>query len=527
MARRLAALAAGRLVQVLRHYQEAALDSLREGFRSGRRRWLLVAPTGSGKTTIFAAMVRGAVGTGRRCLIVAHRRELIDQAYARLEEHGIRAGVVASGDPRVDWLNPVQVASVQTLARRTEWPAADLVLIDEAHHAAADSYRRIFDRYPNAFFVGPTATPWRADGRGLGEHAGRVLFDGLVVAATTRELIDEGFLSDYCGFTFEAPPALDRIKTRCGDYDEGALEVACDTEPLRGKIVETWLKHAAPERLRTIVFAVSTKHSEHLLQAFGAACAPLGLRAESVDYRMDFAERRAVLDRVRSGATTVVINCTLLGEGIDIPELACAVLARPTKSVALYLQQCGRVLRPAPGKAIARIHDHGGCILRLGLPDADRQMDLLKSAARTPVQPQAEQLEAIRVCAGCCCTFVGAVCPACGTIPAAALPSEREGRAVDLASLRHTRQRPTAADLAAMAAYRAELVATAIERGHDPGYVVHRFMARFPDAPKPWKAYREVKEARAAASGDSSCRHEATVVHGSSLDCAACGMTLF
>src|ERR1700722_7347903 len=152
--------------QTLLQYQSAALDQLREKIRAGQKRLCLIAPTGAGKTTCASHMIDGAVSRGKSVLFVAHRDLLIEQASNRLDEHSIDHGIIQAQHPRTRPA-PVQIASIQTLARRSEWPTADLVIIDEAHHAAARSYRKLFERYPNACFIGLTATPWRSDGRGL------------------------------------------------------------------------------------------------------------------------------------------------------------------------------------------------------------------------------------------------------------------------------------------------------------------------------------------------------------------------
>ena len=317
--------------QVLRPFQAAALDRVRELLRAGIRRVLLVSPTGSGKTTIAAAVIDGARAKQGAVLFLAHRRELIDQCSARLDGAGVEHGVIQAGHPRALPALPVQVASVQTLARRGLRPRATLIIVDEAHHARANTDEEIFSSYgPDIPILGLSATPWRLDGRGLGE-----MFKEVVVAARVRELIAQGYLVSYTGFAYDTPD-LRQVKKTGSDYNERALELVMEGSKLAGNIIEQWLKHAAGKR--TVVFAVSIAHSQHLVERFRAA----GVAAEHVDGTMQARDRAAILGRLASGETTVVSNVNVLTEGWDLPQLEVCILARPTLSVGLYLQMVGR-----------------------------------------------------------------------------------------------------------------------------------------------------------------------------------------
>lgn len=458
---------------ILRDYQAAALEELRGHLRAGLKRLVLVAPTGSGKTTIAAKMVEGAVARSKRVLFVAHRKELIDQAHARISSHGIEAGIIMADHPLKRPDLPVQVASIQTLARRERWPECELIIIDEAHHAAAQSYKRLFDTYPNAWFIGLTATPWRLDGKGLSPT-----FQQVVVASTPAKLIEQGHLCDYAGFKYQAAK-LDGIKTRGGDYDQEELEGAVIDAALLGNVAEEWAAHASA--MKTIVFAVSIKHAELLAERFRNVTAE---DVETIDHHMNKAEREATLARVRSGETRVIINVGILGEGVDIPDLECAVLARPTKSLALYLQQVGRVMRPAPGKPRARLHDHGRLVERHGLPDQDRDYSLETDRKRQPPVAQ------LRTCPQCFAVFPPApVCPECGYVfeVKERRDTSEDGNAVavDIRAGRKSRE-----------AFLLELEQTAIARGYNPGWVVHQHDKRFPGHPKPWGTYRRVRDAQ-------------------------------
>ena len=409
----------------LRPYQLDAIDRVRICIRGGVRRVLIVLPTGGGKTLIASHIIASAVGRGSRVLFLAHRRELVNQAYRKLLDQGLAAaqvGVLMASDPRRRPAAPVQVASVDTIRNRAK-PAAEIVFVDEAHRATAKSYQNVAAEYPKAIHLGLTATPYRADGKGL-----RDAYDDLVVVASPRQLIAEGFLVEPRVFTVpdSALPDLSGVRMKGGDYDEGALAEAVDRSSLVGNIVEHWQRHA--QGLRTVVFAVSVAHSQHIAERFRQA----GVAAEHLDGTTPLAERDAVLGRLEAGTTQVVSNCGVLCEGWDQPAVKCAVLARPTKSAGLFLQQAGRILRPW-NNTRAIILDHGGCALEHGLPQDDREFSLEAATKRRGKKGAAAP--ATKICPECFAVLAPAtrVCPECGcTLHVPELPQERAGHLVEV-----------------------------------------------------------------------------------------------
>ncbi|MBK9126302.1 MAG: DEAD/DEAH box helicase family protein [Phycisphaerales bacterium] len=377
----------------LRDYQRRAVDAV---IAALDRRPILVAPTGSGKTVMATALVESL---GVSALWLAHRQELIDQAATRLESHGLVCGIIMNGYPAMP-LAQVQVASVQTLVRRDK-PPADLIVIDECHHATADSYQAILDAYPEARVVGLTATPFRLDGRGLGD-----LFGELVVAAYTHELCDAGVLHRPKVWASKSPD-LRGVKVIAGDYSLGALASRTNTAELNADIVATWQKRAAGRR--TVVFAVDVAHSKAITEAFVAA----GVPAEHVDGRTY--ERDTVLARLARGATLVVSNCMVLTEGWDLPALECAIIARPTASLNLHLQMIGRVMRAAEGKRGAIVLDHAGNHHVHGL--VTRRLNYSLNGEKVG---HSEPL-GLRRCQACGLLFElhEAACPECGWAPSA------------------------------------------------------------------------------------------------------------
>ncbi|MEK9724345.1 MAG: DEAD/DEAH box helicase [Rhodospirillaceae bacterium] len=365
----------------LRDYQETALRELRLSIAAGRRRTLLVAPTGSGKTTIAAAMIQAAVRRDLGVLFLAHRKELIEQASARLDTFGVDHGIIKAGTSRVKPWELVQVASVQTLMNR-KLPPAHLVIVDEAHRTLSATYRRILDTYMAAdawAVVGLTATPCRTDGRGLGDF-----YDDLVEAAKVEDLVAAGVLVEPVVYVPppDRRPDLSGVEvSRFGDYNEAQLAAAMNKRELVGDIVAHWQRHAAG-RL-TVVFAASVEHSLAIRDQFREA----GVVCEHIDGTTHELERARILADLRAGRVRVVTNCQVLTEGWDLPDCAVAVLARPTKSRGLYLQMVGRVLRSAPGKADAVILDHGGCAWQHGRPDEPQAWTLDTTRKREATAP--------------------------------------------------------------------------------------------------------------------------------------------
>jgi DNA repair protein RadD len=346
----------------LRPYQREVIASFECEVAAGCNRVILVAPTGSGKTVIAAEIIRRARAQGQHVLVLAHRREIIAQTHEKLAANGVRAGIIQAGfDPRP--LERVQVASISTLHHRAirrdvmEPPLADLLVIDEAHHAPARTYRKIIEAYPDAILLGLTATPCRGDDRGLGG-----IFEKMIECPQIAELIEQGYLVKA---DLYAPidPDLTGVATRKGDYVEAQLADRMDRAKLIGDIVTHW--HRFGDRRKTVAFAVNVAHSIHLRNEFRRS----GVRAEHIDGSTAMDERAATLTRLASGEIEVVTNCMVLTEGWDMPEVACCILARPTKKMGLFRQMVGRVLRPAPGKSNAIVLDHSGAVFRHGLPE--------------------------------------------------------------------------------------------------------------------------------------------------------------
>lgn len=386
----------------LRPYQQTMLDQTRAHLAAGHRAVLIQAPTGSGKTVLVAYMVLTAASRGRRTWFIVHRRELIKQSARTFEDVGVKHGVVGAGW-KMQAMRQVQICGVQTLAHRLDLlPAPDLIVWDECHHVAAKSWAAIHARYPRAFHIGLTATPERLDGEGLGRF-----FDQMVLGPSTADLIEAEFLSP---FKYYAPAAagIDALGMSMGDFDRRQAMALMDKPSITGDAISHYRRLASGKR--AVVFAVKREHSRHMVEDFNAA----GIPAEHVDGETPAAQRDAAVERFGTGETLVLSNVDLFGEGFDLPAIEVAILMRPTQSLALYLQQIGRALRPYPGKSHAVILDHAGNVTRFGMPDEPRVWKLDQEKRKRGTKGAIP----VRICPKCfaACPAASVKCPQCGTV---------------------------------------------------------------------------------------------------------------
>lgn len=392
--------------------------------RAGNRRVLMQLPTGGGKTLVASEILKQTSLNGHHSIFLADRRKLIDQTGEKLAGYNVDHGIIMAGR-KPDFEAPVQVASIQTLYSRAirrevmNLPDVQLVIIDEAHKSLGGQYSElIFEHYPEAFVVGLTATPVRADGRGLGE-----MYQDLVTGPSVEQLVEDGFLVPMRYYAPSKPDLeyLDSIyDARKGDYNEEKLGKYMEqNKPLIGDVVEHY-KRLAGDR-QAVVFASSVRHSMYLAEAFNKA----GIAAEHIDGTTYHMERQRIYDDVHSGKTRVLTNCAVLIEGWDEPQISAAILARPTRSVATYLQMAGRVLRPFPGKEDAILIDHGGAVQELGFVHDERPWSLDSSErindrmAEMQDGDAGEDEEAEKlVCEECGTVYEGRrKCPECGWEP--------------------------------------------------------------------------------------------------------------
>lgn len=411
----------------LRPYQDENLERVRARLRAGVRRVLLQQPTGAGKTILAGTMLKGASERGLKSWFAVHRKELLDQTSEKLTLLGVPHGFIASGYPTNSFA-PVQLCAIDTLGRRLEeCDAPDLIVPDEAHHMVAATWSRCLGGHERAKIVGLTATPERLDGRGLKDH-----FDELVIGPSVKRLIADGYLSSYRYFA-PGQPDLAGVRTLGGDFNRGDIADVMKNAALIGDVVKHYRDLA--DGLQGIVFGVDRLHSRELADAFNGA----GVSAVHLDGATPTNERKREIERFRAGETRILCNVELFGEGFDVPNVSYVGLARPTQSLALHLQQCGRALRLFPGKANAVICDHAGNALRLAtLPDDDRQWSLEGRKKGTRATGPSDALP-IRQCLDCYMVSPSSAdhCPGCGVVfPARPRPvCQQEGELFELTRL--------------------------------------------------------------------------------------------
>ncbi len=327
--------------QTLRPYQQQARERIHAEWENGHTRTLLVLPTGTGKTIVFASVAADQVRAGHRVLILAHRSELLEQAADKLQRSTGLVSAVEKADATClnTWFRVV-VGSVQTLQRtaRLERFPHDYfgtIIIDEAHHAITDGYRRILDYFGSAKVLGVTATPDRGDMRNLGE-----VFDSLAFEYKLTDAIKEGYLCRIMAQTIPLKLDITSVTMSGGDYAVGDLGTALDP----------YLEQIAAEMAvrckgrKTVVFLPLIKTS----QKFRDLLNDHGFRAAEVNGQSD--DRRQVLADFDAGKYNVLCNSMLLTEGWDCPSVDCVVVLRPTKVRSLYSQMVGRGTRLSPGK---------------------------------------------------------------------------------------------------------------------------------------------------------------------------------
>lgn len=395
---------------ILRDYQQASVNGVRGAYRSGFTAPLLVLPTGGGKTVVFCHIAATTTARGKTALILVHRIELLNQTSKALGIAGVDHGLI---NPKYtpNLMAPVQVASVQTLVKRLHKYALNpnLIVIDEAHHATAGTWRKIIDHFPKTLILGVTATPIRTDGAGLGVEAGGI-FDTLVIGPQVTELIDKGFLVRPIVYAPLEKLDLSNVRVQMGDYNKGELSKEVNKPKITGNAVAHYTKLCPGDPC--VVFCVSVQHAEDVAAEFRAA----GYNFYSVDGAMDDDRREMILTGLGNGTVQGVCSCDLISEGTDIPAIACAILLRPTKSTGLYLQQVGRALRPSDGKDRAIILDHVGNVLTHGLPDDLREWSLEGIKKRRGKQER-ENIIKTKQCEKCYAVHPpGPICPVCGHI---------------------------------------------------------------------------------------------------------------
>lgn len=364
----------------LRDYQQLAKEEIFS-------RWnrvdniLYQMPTGTGKTRLFTSIIRDISIWGLRhninyrILIIAHRSELIEQSSRSLDKYRIKHGVLAGTmkDKR-DLTQAIQVASIQTITHPANQCLIDdlkfdFIIIDEAHHAVANSYQKLWEYCPDAKKLGVTATPWRMNNSGFAQ-----IFDEYIPSMSIKDFIQKGWLATYQYYSIptssELVKSIESIREFDieGDYKNSALVEVCDTSRIRAQLYDSYEKNVLGKK--GIIYSISREHSEHICLQYRSR----GVAIENIDSMTPAKVREKVIQAFRNGEIDIIVNVDIFSEGFDCPDIEFIQLARPTKSLVKYIQQVGRGLRKNGDKKCI-ILDNVGMYSRFGLPDEERDWE--------------------------------------------------------------------------------------------------------------------------------------------------------
>ena len=443
----------------LREYQETQIDGARMEIARGIRRVLLQAPCGAGKTVMMADMSARAKLRGNGTLFVVHRQELVDQSAATFEAAGIPFGIIAAGYAP-DYRQLIQIGSIQSVIRRLDKiPPPNVVILDECHHASANTWRKLLAALPDAVVIGLTATPARLGGQSLGD-----IFQSMILGPSVKDLISWGNLAP---FKYYAPPVaadLTGLRVQYGDFVQSEVAVRVDKSEIIGDLIAQY-KKLAPG-MRAVCYCVSVAHSQHTAAMFAEA----GIPAAHIDGESHDTIRRAAIEDFRAGKIKVLCNVDLISEGFDVPAMEAVILARPTQSLTLHVQQSMRPMRPDknnPDK-VAVIIDHVGNVYRHGLPDEVREWTLEPSKKKKNAASEFP----IKQCPKCYAAHRPApICPICGykyPVAERSGPKERKGELTEVVDLERMQKRIEVG----RAKNVQSLEQIAMRRGYAPGWVI-------------------------------------------------------
>ena len=338
---------------------------------------MLQMPTGTGKTYLFTSLINDIINTYKmahkdiKILIVAHRTELLDQISATLNKFGIAHGFIQGAREQYLWKR-VQVGSIMSLLTDKNYHNVcrqkfNYIIVDEAHHSLADTYIRLFELFPNAKKLGVTATPWR-----LNHESFLSLYQYLIVSPQISWFINNNLLSDFDYVSIKQNSEVQRLVdnsevARTGDYSNVDLDNTFNNQRIRSKLYESYL-HFANGR-KGIIYAINKLHAAKIAELYSSH----GVKAMAIDCDTPRDVRQQIISAFKNGEISVLVNVDIFTEGFDCPDVNFIQLARPTKSLSLYLQQVGRGLRIVEGKEKTIILDNVGLYNYFGLPDANRK----------------------------------------------------------------------------------------------------------------------------------------------------------
>lgn len=382
----------------LRPYQAELINNIRHSIKHGHKSIVSVLGCGGGKSVIQAEIARSATDKGNRVLFLVHRKELCEQITNTFTAQGVDMDLCS-------------VSMVQTVSRHIEKiQAPKIIITDEAHHSTANTYKKIYNAFPDALRLGFTATPCRLNAGGLGE-----VYEDLITSVSTRWLIDNHYLSPYKYYSVKLADTSG-LHVKAGDYKADEVAELMQNSEIYGETVKQWERLAKDKK--TIAYCASVEAAEETAEQFRQA----GYTAASLSGSTPKELRARIMQDFRDSKIMILTNCELFGEGLDVPDCECTVLLRPTQSLTLYIQQSMRSMRYMPDKTAIIIDHVGNCYLH-GLPDDDREWSLESKAK------QANMVK-IRECPMCFSVYppTKQKCPYCGY--AAVKEIQRKDKAV-------------------------------------------------------------------------------------------------
>lgn len=400
-------------------HQEEAVSKIENAWSKGINSICYQLATGSGKTRIIRTIVDNHRMSKKIIYIIVHRKQLVKQISEELEEAGIKHGIIQANSPYLKYR--VQVCSIQTLIRRLDkLPEPEIIIQDEFHHCKSETNKKIYEHWNNAKILGVTATPRRTDGKPLKDIC-EILFCG----PQTKDLINDKYLS---GFEYFAPDDIDMsgVHKRMGEFIASEYISKVDNKQIIGSIVKHYREYA--DHKPTIACCVNIAHAEHIAEQFKFA----GYNARAIHSKMNENYIEESIKGLRNNTIEILCQVDLLGEGVDIKGAECLIMARPTGSEIICLQQFGRVLRKSKGKEKAIILDHVNNWERHGCPDDYREWSLdgiIKEKEKSKYKRCPECLHPVPV--------KTKICPFCGKIWSyepvmQELPKEVEGKLINI-----------------------------------------------------------------------------------------------
>lgn len=368
----------------LREYQAELIGRIRLSIMHGHKSIVSVLGCGGGKSVIQAEIAHSATDKGNRVLFLVHRKELCEQITNTFTAQGVDMELCS-------------VSMVQTVSRHIDkLPEPQIIITDEAHHSTANSYKKIYEAFPDALRLGFTATPCRLNAGGLGE-----VYEDLITSVTTQWLIENNYLSPYKYYSVKLADTSG-LHIKAGDYKADEVAELMQNSEIYGETVKQWEKLAKGKK--TIAYCASVEAAEETAEQFRQA----GYTAASLSGSTPKELRAQIMQDFRDSKIMILTNCELFGEGLDVPDCECTVLLRPTQSLTLYIQQSMRSMRYMPGKTAIIIDHVGNCYLH-GLPDDNREWTL---------EPKAKQANMVKIreCPMCFSVYppTKQKCPYCG-----------------------------------------------------------------------------------------------------------------